>query len=108
MWIEGELTFDGFFTANICRELEEEVGLTRADLEWIRPVAFCREFLRGGKPQFFFAAHTKLDEDGLALRRRAAIARQLAAGRQEVLDDALFESRPELCTLECAANLAFL
>ena len=108
VWREGELSFDAFFTANICRELEEEVGMTRADLEWIRPVAFCREFLRGGKPQFFFAAHTKLSEAALTVRRRAAIARQIAAGRQEVMDDVLYEARPKLCTLECAANLALL
>ena len=50
--------FDGLFTANICRELEEEVGLTGQDLDRLRPVAFCREFLRAGKPQFFFAAGT--------------------------------------------------
>jgi hypothetical protein len=113
VWRDGNLDFDGLFTANIRRELEEEVGITRADLEWIRPVAFCREFLRGGKPQFFFAAHTRLGEDALAERRRAAIARQIAAGRQEVMDEALFVVRPEevrpgLCTMECAANLALI
>ena len=106
VWWDGALSFEALFTANICRELEEEVGLVRTDLDWIRPVAFCREFLRGGKPQFFFAARTKLSEEELGVRRRAAIARQIAAGRQEVMDEALFEARPELCTLECAANLA--
>src|SRR2546430_13651 len=54
----GAHDFEGLFTENICRELEEEVALARADLEWLRPVAFCREFLRAGKPQFFFAAGT--------------------------------------------------
>jgi hypothetical protein len=105
---EPALGFDAIFTANICRELEEEVGITRADLEWIRPIAFCREFLRGGKPQFFFAAQTILEERELAERRRAAITRQIAAGCQEVMDDVLREVRPELCTIECAANLALL
>lgn len=101
--------FDGLFTANICRELEEEVGLTRADLDWIRPVAFCREFLRAGKPQFFFAAATSLSDEALRERRLAAIERQLAAGRQEILDEVLAEITTEtvkLCTLECIANLA--
>jgi 8-oxo-dGTP pyrophosphatase MutT (NUDIX family) len=105
VWREGPLEFDRIFTENICRELEEEVGLTRADLDWIRPVAFCREFLRAGKPQFFFAARTSLDASQLQSRRRAAIAAQLAHGRQEVLDDVLREFDPKLCTLECIANL---
>lgn len=101
--------FDGLFTANICRELEEEAGLSRADLDWIRPLGLCREFLRGGKPQLFFMARTSLSADDLARRRRAAIARQIARGRQEILDEALAAITPEglkLCTLECLANLA--
>jgi len=101
--------FEGLFTENVCRELEEEVGLARADLDWIRPVAFCREFLRAGKPQFFFAAGTSLAEDELSVRRRGAIERQIARGRQEVLDEVLLEVTAEtlrLCTIECAANLA--
>jgi hypothetical protein len=101
--------FDGLFTAGICRELEEEVGLARADLDWIRPLGLCREFLRAGKPQLFFAARTPLSTQELAARRRAAIARQIARGRQEIEDEVLAEVTPRtlaLCTLECAANLA--
>ncbi len=105
VWREGSLEFDRLFTENICRELQEEVGITRADLEWIRPVAFCREFLRAGKPQFFFAARTLLGDSELRARRRAAIAAQLALGRQEVLDDALREFEPARCTIECVANV---
>jgi hypothetical protein len=108
VWTESG-DFDGLFTANICRELEEEVGLQREELDWIRPVAFCREFLRAGKPQFFFAAATSLSDAELRERRVAAIERQLTAGRQEILDDVLHEITPEtleLCTLECVANLA--
>ena len=97
--------FDGLFTANICRELAEEVGLSRADLDWIRPVALCREFLRGGKPQLFFAAGTSLSERALRERRQAAIARQTVP---EVLDDVMWEVREELCTLECVANLRLI
>jgi len=110
MWTEAE-EFEGLFTANICRELEEEVGLQREDLDWIRPVAFCREFLRAGKPQLFFAAATSLSDAILRERRLEAIERQLAAGRQEILNDVLTEITPEtlkLCTLECFANLALV
>jgi hypothetical protein len=105
LWRDGALEFDRVFTENICRELEEEAGLARPDLEWIRPVAFCREFLRAGKPQFFFAARTLLPDAELQARRRAAIALQLARGRQEILDDVLREFHPDLCTIECVANV---
>ena len=107
----GALEFDEIFTANICRELEEEVGLTRADLDWIRPVAVCREFLRAGKPQIFFAAGTRLPDETLRQRRLEAIERQLAGGRQEILDDVLTEVTPETmrgCTIECIANLQLI
>ena len=87
LWRPGRLTFDGLFTASVYGELEEEVGLLPEDLEWVRPLGLCREFLRGGKPQFFFAGKTSLGAGELALRRRAAMARQIAAGRQEVMDD---------------------
>lgn len=97
--------FDEIFTANICRELEEEVGLKRTDLDWVRPVAFCREFLRGGKPQFFFTGFTRLTAEELAERRRAAIARQIAAGLQEIEDDVARDLSD--LTVEAAANLAF-
>jgi hypothetical protein len=98
--------FDSLFTENICRELREEVGLTRTDLEWIRPVAFCREFLRAGKPQLFFTARTPRTPEELTARRRAAIAQQIARGRQEILDEVLVEYDPAQCTIECVANLA--
>ena len=97
------------FETQICHELEEEVGLTRVDLDWIRVLGLCREFLRGGKPQFFFAAQTSLSVEDLATRRRAAIAAQLARGRQEILDEVLTEWSDEAasqCTMECLANLA--
>src|SRR4051794_34623651 len=63
-----DLSFRGLFTRNICRELFEEVGLADSDWDWIRPVAFCREFLRGGKPQLFFAGRTSLTEAELTER----------------------------------------
>jgi hypothetical protein len=105
VWTAGAAGFDEIFTANIYRELEEEVGLAPADLDWVRPVAFCREFMRGGKPQFFFAGFTKLCAEDLGQRRRRAIARQIESGMQEVEDDAAVDLT-EL-TVEAAANLAF-
>ena len=105
-WIESAHTFDEIFTANILRELEEEVGLAAEDLDWIQPVSFCREFLRGGKPQFFFQGYTRLSAGQLRERRQAAIARQLANGRQEVEDDVATDFSD--LTVEAAANLALI
>jgi hypothetical protein len=105
VWSAGASDFDEIFTGNIYRELEEEVGLVPADLDWVRPVAFCREFMRGGKPQLFFAGFTKLSAEALGERRRRAIARQLENGMQEVEDDVAVDLT-EL-TVEAAANLAF-
>lgn len=105
-WSEHGQTFDDIFTANILRELEEEVGLAASDLDWIKPVSFCREFLRGGKPQFFFQGYTRLGADALRERRQAAIARQIANGRQEVEDDVAADLSD--LTVEAAANLALV
>jgi hypothetical protein len=108
-WPQAAKDFDEVFTAQICRELEEEAGLARSDLEWIRPLALCREFLRAGKPQFFFAARTVLTAEELAGRRRAAIAAQIERGRLEILDEVLEEVNSgtiKECTMECVANLA--
>ena len=105
---QDAISFQTLFTANIVRELEEEVGLTKEDLDWLRPVAFCREFLRAGKPQFFFAGQTSLTESELTERRREAIARQVKAGAQEIMDDVAHKVTQADCTIECWANLALV
>jgi len=115
MWKNSARSFDDIFTSDICRELDEEVGLTRDDLIWIHPVALCREFLRGGKPQLFFAAYTKMPSNEIGHRRRAAIERQKAQGRQEIEDDVLIASTPEDIfaelwrngTMEAVVNMTF-
>ena len=114
-WKADADTFDRMFTADICQELDEEVGLSRADLEWIVPVALCREFLRGGKPQLFFAARANIGAEELARKRRAAIERQIVAGRQEVLDECLpvesleqvYRDLARCGTIEAFANMCY-
>ncbi len=66
------LDFDGYFTTDMCREIEEEIGCKKTDIEDMRPVALCREFLRAGKPQVFFAGITSLSRDELRERRTHA------------------------------------
>jgi hypothetical protein len=114
-WKLHATTFDELFTGHMCRELYEEVGLNRADLDWIFPVALCREFLRGGKPQLFFVASANVGEEQLTTKRRAAIERQIRVGRQEVLDEVLpVESLEQLYsdlassgTIESFANMCY-
>lgn len=103
-WKPNATTFDEMFTTDICKELFEEVGLSRHDLEWIVPVALCREFLRGGKPQLFYCAFTNVEARELGSRRREAIKRQVLRGRQEVLDDALAVQSPEQLYQELATH----
>ena len=83
------------FTADICKELQEEVGLGRPDLEWIVPVALCREFLRGGKPQLFYCAFTNLRASELPQRLAGAIKKQIERGRQELRNEWLICQSPE-------------
>ena len=114
-WNPNAATFDDLFTAHICEELREEVGLIREDLDWIAPVALCREFLRGGKPQLFYAAFTKVPASELGRRRRTAIERQIARGRQEIADDFLVVTSTAqldrdlamLGTIEARANMVY-
>lgn len=58
----------------ILKELDEEVGLLRHDLDFLEPVAFCREMTRAGKPQMFFLGVTSLDRT--TLRRKLTAARK--------------------------------
>jgi len=58
--IKGEkLTFD-IFMQGMKKEIKEEIGLSTDSYKLI-PLAFTRELARGGKPQLFFIAETKLD-----------------------------------------------
>jgi hypothetical protein len=41
-------------------ELAEELGLENSDLGPAKPLAFCRDLIRGGKPQFFFELDTRI------------------------------------------------
>lgn len=74
-WSEGA-SFDDIFTNDMYREMEEEVGLNRNDVQFLTPVAYCREFLRGGKPQLFFVGYTTLPAGQLKQKRKACLELQ--------------------------------
>lgn len=71
--MRGEPTFEHFFTRHVLAELEEEVGLRPSDVADFVPVALCRDFARGGKPQLFFAGTTSLTHAQLRKARLDAI-----------------------------------
>ena len=69
-----------FVEWSIRKELEEEVGLTREDLDTLAPVAFCRELMRAGKPQVFFLGITSLSASELKRKLKGARRRAKQVG----------------------------
>jgi len=89
-WEDGSLTFEDVFVSDMFTELDQEVGITAANVQDMIPVALCREYLRAGKPQLFFAGLTNLSRDELRERRIEAIKRsRRRREKEEVEKDAL-------------------
>jgi len=89
----SEKSFGHFFFQAMYRELEEEVGLKAEDIADLKAVSLCREFLRGGKPQLFFAGFTRLSRNQLRERRiQAADTVKKISGWTEVERDTWFRS----------------
>jgi len=61
------------FIDEMYREIEEEVGLHKSDIQSLVPLALCREFLRGGKPQIFFSGIINLSSDEIKKKRQNAL-----------------------------------
>ena len=115
-WNETGRTFEDIFVKDMYKELEEEVGIVSGEIDDMVPLALCREFLRGGKPQIFFAGVTSLSEPELQTRRRRAIQLQKKSGMPEIVDKQLIGSDTEdfrkkllsePLTLEATANLYY-
>ena len=118
-WSDTGMTFEKIFVRNMYRELCEEVGIARNEIQVMEPLALCREFLRGGKPQIFFAGVTGLSKSELAERRRTcarALELQNELGVTERVDKQLISSDTEdlrkkllsePLTLEATANLYY-
>jgi hypothetical protein len=56
-------------------EMLQETGLVRGEFEPPVILSFCREFLRGGKPQLFLLSYTDLDQNELNKRRDEQISK---------------------------------
>jgi 8-oxo-dGTP pyrophosphatase MutT (NUDIX family) len=74
-----------FYRASMLKELDEEVGLRGEDIVALEPVAFCRELMRGGKPQMFFLGVTDLPTD--ALRAKLRTARRKAKLQGDIVEN---------------------
>ena len=115
-WSATGRTFEEIFVEDMYNELCEEVGIARDEIDVMVPLALCREFLRGGKPQIFFAGVTKLSEPELAQKRKTALKLQEGSGVIEIEDNQLISSDTEdlpkklrsgPVTLEATANLHY-
>jgi hypothetical protein len=80
-WENATFSFADVFTDDMYDELDQEVGITRQHVQDLVPVALCREYLRGGKPQLFFVGLTDLGGAELRQARIAAIRRK---GKQDI------------------------
>lgn len=59
-----------FIKFDLGHEEAQELGLEPADLGPLTPIAFCRDLIRGGKPQFFFEKHAKVTFEELRKKVR--------------------------------------
>jgi hypothetical protein len=122
-WSGISADFSTVFVDDLYEEIREEIGLFRTqdekveyltyderyrpyrgdfedvnseDIIKLQAVAFCREFLRGGKPQLFFVAYTPLEWKELTKRRLMATKVLQKMGRREEIDRRLIRMIPPL------------
>jgi hypothetical protein len=84
-WIPGaRRDFASMLLNDMHSEIEQELGVSRDETSPLYPVALCREFLRAGKPQFFFLAATRLNRKELKKKRQEAMERNKKAQPEKV------------------------
>lgn len=116
-WCKGS-SFEDFFVNDMYQEIKEEVGLEKSHIDILEPVALCREFLRGGKPQIFFVGITNRTTEELDRLRVKAIEGTLSGHMVPEIHDEVREYKTEDdlrnkltiegLTLEAAANLFYV
>jgi hypothetical protein len=87
-WREGkETTFEDLIVSDLVHEIQQEAGLelSKGDYSRPTPIALCREYLRGGKPQLFFVAATNLSKSEL-VRRREKKMHEMAASQADKVE----------------------
>ncbi len=63
-------TFEEFFTNWTRDHLTDEVGIKHDEVTLLKPMALCREWGRGGKPQLFYVGETNLEFNEIRERMR--------------------------------------
>lgn len=81
---DGPRDFATMLAADMHNEIKQELGIARSETSSLYPIAFCREFLRGGKPQLFFLAATGLNREQLKQKREEAMERSRKAQPEKV------------------------
>ncbi len=66
---QGRTDLQAFVTGFAGRELMEECGLTRADIEWLKIIGYGRLLYRGGLPQFFCLAKLRCEFASIRVTR---------------------------------------
>jgi hypothetical protein len=89
--LPGEHGF-GIFRWGMEQEIADELGLTPDQYD-LYPVAIARELPRGGKPQLFWAAVAKVDDD--VIRTAAADCPECGEFIQDA-DNVLFHGQPDV------------
>ena len=101
-WPRDELatprTFEAYVMDDLYKELKDEIGLDRADLSLVLPLAIGREIMRAGKPQMFFIGFTPLNRKALIQRMQAAreLARRNPIEPEEIYRMPLLRRPPRL------------
>lgn len=60
-----EKSLKDFINFDFGHEFAEEIGLDFSDFSPVKPLAFCRDLTRGGKPQFFLEMESKISFEEL-------------------------------------------
>ena len=87
----GSPTFEDLIVGDMRREIEEELGIERRQINILEPISICREFARLGKPQIFFAGliDVTFDELTASIRKAHGVA-QSRGFRREALIHPIF------------------
>lgn len=104
---EKAATLHDLIYPQLVARIKEEALIKEGELGILTPLALCREFMRGGKPQLFYAGYIKdLEESDIAQLFRGAGRRIRFYDTPQQVDDELSRSslmRPHYTT-EFAAN----
>jgi len=75
-----------FIRFDLGHEQAQELGLEPADLGPLMPIAFCRDLVRGGKPQFFFEQQARITFEELSSKVRESTVEKEYSGKLVPID----------------------